>query len=337
MRFDHWISTVDTHTEGQATRIITGGLRPLPGESVAAKMRFFKEEMDFVRLALISEPRGHKDMFGCVLTAPTVAGADYGMFFMDNAGYMNMCGHATVGVSTALVELGMVDVVEPVTQIVFDTVAGIVKASVAVDHGRPQSVTFSNVPAYVEHLDTPLAVPGLGEVKVDVAYGGNHFVFFSAESLGIEVSMENIKQVVDAGMKVMEAANRELTVTRPELGNGKPINIATILSAPRDPSATYRNVHIFGPRQFDRSPGGTATSARLAVLSAKGLLGPEQEVVVESITGGFFRGKILEQAVIDGKGATLTQITGRAHITGFHQFVMDSEDRLRYGFLIQEP
>ena len=336
MRFDHWISTVDTHTEGQATRIITGGLRPLPGESVAARMQFFKENLDFVRASLISEPRGHKDMFGCVLTPPTLDGSDYGMFFMDNAGYMNMCGHATVGVSTALVELGMVNVVEPVTSIVFETAVGIVKASVCVDHGRPRSVSFKNVPAYVEHLDTELSVPGIGTLKVDVAYGGNYFVFFSGEEAGIEVSMDNIKCVVDAGMRVLDAANAQLTVERPELGNGRPINIATILSAPLDPAASYRNVHIFGPRQFDRSPGGTATSARLAVLSAKGLVRPHEEITVESITGGFFKGRILEQVMMNGKGTTLTEVTGSAHITGFHQFVMDSEDRLRHGFLIPD-
>lgn len=152
MRFNNWISAVDTHTEGQATRIITGGLRPLPGQSIAAKMRYFKKELDFIRLALIAEPRGHRDMFGCILTPPTVDGADYGIFFMDNAGLMNMCGHATIGVSIALVELGMVRVVEPVTPIVFDTAAGIVRANVTVEDGRPRSVSFKNVPAYVEYL-----------------------------------------------------------------------------------------------------------------------------------------------------------------------------------------
>lgn len=335
MRFNNWITTVDTHTEGQATRIVTGGMRTLPGESVAAKMRYFKEELDFLRVALISEPRGHRDMFGCILTAPTTEGADYGMFFMDNSGLMNMCGHATVGVSTALVELGMVKVVEPVTSIVFDTAAGIVKANVLVEQGRPRSVSFNNVPAYVEHLDVEISVPGIGRIKVDVAYGGNQFVFFSAQDAGIEVTSENIKQIVDMGMIVRQAANEQLKVTRPENGNGRPINIATIIAEPFDRSATYRNVHIFGPRQFDRSPGGTGTSARLAVLSAKGLLGQNEEIVVESLTGGFFRGKILEHVTIDGKGATLTQVTGSAHITGFHQFVIDSEDRLRYGFLIE--
>ncbi|MBX3278467.1 MAG: proline racemase family protein [Acidobacteria bacterium] len=335
MRFNDWIATVDTHTEGQATRIITGGVRPLPGPSLAAKMRFFREELDYLRVALISEPRGHRDMYGCMLTAPTVEGADYGMFFMDNSGLMNMCGHATVGVSTALVELGMVKVTEPVTPIVFETAAGIVRANVSVEQGRPRSVSFNNVPAYVEHLDAEISVPGIGRILVDVAYGGNQFVFFSANDAGIDVSSENIKKIVDAGMNVMDAANEQLRVTRPENGNGKPINIATIIAEPKDPAATYRNVHVFGPRQFDRSPGGTGTSARLAVLSAKGLLGENEEVIVESLTGGFFRGRILEQVMIDGKGATLTQVTGSAHITGFHQFVIDSEDRLRHGFLIE--
>jgi len=335
MRFDTWINTVDTHTEGQPTRIITGGLRPLPGDSVSAKMRFFIEHFDSIRALLIAEPRGHQDMFGCVLTEPTTKGADFGMFFMDNSGLMNMCGHATVGVSTALVELGMVKVVEPITSIVFDTAAGVVTANVNVEHGRPLSVSFNNVPAYVEFLDKVLDVPGVGQIKVDVAYGGNQFVFFSAEDVGIDLCTENVKEIVDMGVSVREAANKQIKVARPELGNGKPINIATIVSAPRDPLATYRNVHVFGPRQFDRSPGGTGTSARLAVLSAKKLIGLNEEVIVESLTGGFFRGRILNQTVIDGKDATMTQITGTAHITGFHQFVVDSNDRLREGFLFE--
>lgn len=335
MRFDNWISTVDTHTEGQATRIITGGLRPLPGKSISAKMGFFTEHMDSIRTLLIAEPRGHRDMFGCILTEPTANDADFGIFFMDNSGLMNMCGHATVGVSTALVELGMVKVVEPVTSIVFDTAAGVVTSNVAVERGRPKSVSFNNVPAYVEFLDKDLDVPGIGHIKVDVAYGGNQFVFFSAEDVGIDLCYENVKKIVDMGVAVRDAANKQLKVARPATRNGKPINIATIVSPPQDPLATYRNVHIFGPRQFDRSPGGTGTSARLAVLSAKGLIGPNEEVIAESLTGGFFRGRILKQTVIDGKDATMTQITGAAHITGFHQFVVDSNDRLRDGFLIE--
>lgn len=335
MHFDTWINTVDTHTEGQPTRIITGGLRPLPGQSIPSKMKFFSEHLDSLRALLIAEPRGHRDMFGCVLTEPTTSEADFGMFFMDNSGLMNMCGHATVGVSTALVDLGMVKVVEPVTSIVFDTAAGLVTANVSVQRGRPVSVSFNNVPAFVEFLDKELDVPGIGQIKVDVAYGGNQFVFFNAEDVGIDLSTGNVREIVAIGVTVREAANQQFQVSRPELGNGKPINIATIVSAPQDPVATYRNVHIFGPRQFDRSPGGTGTSARLAVLSAKGLIGPDDEVVVESLTGGFFRGKILKQTVIDGKDATMTQITGAAHVTGFHQFVVDANDRLRDGFLIE--
>src|SRR5262245_22065580 len=162
------ISTVDTHTEGEPTRIVTGGLAPLHGATLSDKLHRFRENHDDLRTALLAEPRGHRDMYGCVLTAPITNEADYGMFFMDNAGYMNMCGHGTIGVSTALVELGMVTTREPTTRIALETPAGIVVSEVAVSDGRAESVSFRNVPAFVEQLDYPLEVPGVGKVLVDV-------------------------------------------------------------------------------------------------------------------------------------------------------------------------
>ncbi|UCG69098.1 MAG: proline racemase family protein, partial [Thermoplasmata archaeon] len=255
VRFSQWVSAVDTHTEGEPTRIITSGFGCIPGKNMVEKMHYFRENYDLVRTALMAEPRGHKNMYGCLLTQPSVKEADYGIIFMDNAGYMSMCGHATIGVSTALVELGMVNRQDPLTRILLESPGGLVGADVTVKNERAESVCFRNVPAYVDYLDADLEVSGLGRLKVDVAYGGNYFVFFSAEEINLEVHPKNIERIIDAGMRVMEAANQQLPVQHPELEHINFIYVATVLAKPENPKATYQNVHVFSSRQFDHSPG----------------------------------------------------------------------------------
>jgi proline racemase len=299
------------------------------------KMRYLRGSFDNVRTALMSEPRGHKDMYGCLLTKPTTEQADYGVIFMDNTGYMSMCGHATIGVCSALAELGMVNTQEPLTRIVLETPAGLVEADVTIKRGRAESVSFRNVPAYAEYLDTDLDVPDLGKLKVDVGYGGNYFVFLSAEQINLEVHPKNIEKMIDAGLRVMHAANQQLPVKHPEIELNNYINIATILAKARNPKAAYLNVHVFGLRQFDRSPGGTGTCASMAVLYAKDQLRLNEELWVESITGGLFRGRLLEETHVGKKKGLVPEITGSAYITGFHQFAIDEKDRLKDGFLIQ--
>lgn len=336
MQASRWLNAVDTHTEGEPTRIITGGVGHLAGKSITEKREFFRSRLDHLRTALLHEPRGHKDMFGCVLTEPAGKDAEYGMFFMDGGGYQDMCGHATIGVSTALVELGMVPGEGPSRGIRLETPAGLVASVVEVKDGRAASVTFRGVPSFVAHLDASLPVPGIGELAVDVAYGGNWFVYVDADALGIEVSLRNIRQVVDLGLRVRKAANRHLPVRHPEIPGSDHINIATVLARPEDPAATYRNVHVFGPGQFDRSPGGTGNCARLAVLRRKGELGPDRRVRIESVTGGMFVARMLGEVELGNREAIVPEITGSAHITGFHQFPLDPRDRLGHGFTTED-
>ena len=332
MRASRWLNAVDTHTEGEPTRIITGGVGHLAGDSISQKRDFFRRHLDHLRTALVSEPRGHQDMFGCVLAEPSGKDAEFGMFFMDNGGYLDMCGHGTIGVSTALVELGMIGGEGPRRRIRLETPAGLVESVVEVQDGRAASVTFRGVPSFVEHLDASLPVPGIGDLRVDVAYGGNWFVYVDADALGLEVSLANIREVVDLGMRVREAANRNLPVRHPVIPGSDHINIATVLARPEDPAATYRNVHVFGPGQFDRSPGGTGNCARLAVLHRRGELGADGRVQIESVTGGMFVARVLGETEVGGRNAIVPEITGSAHITGFHQFPLDPEDRLGHGF-----
>jgi proline racemase len=335
MRFTQWISTVDTHTEGQATRIVTGGVPPLPGNSMRVKLEYFRNHHDGLRTVLLAEPRGHRDMYGCILTEPVSPEADFGVFFMHNSGYMNMCGHATIGLSTALFELGMIGTDGDSPTLVLDTPSGIVSVSPEIQENRVAGITFRNSPAFVSALDEVIDVPGVGELHVDVAYGGNYFVFFSAEEAGLELSRATIKPIVDLAMEVLSAANTQFRVGHPLYGEGQ-VNIATIVAPGENGPSSYRNVHVFGPRQFDRSPGGTGTSARLAVLHAKGLIGVGDEVLVESLTGGLFQGRITAETTMRDQTAVITEVHGSAHVTGSHQFWVDPHDRLGAGFLIED-
>lgn len=336
MDFPERITTIDTHTNGEPTRIITNWTPKIPGKNTTEKMHYFKQKFDHIRTSLIAEPRGHKDMYGCLLTQPSQNGSDYGIIFMDNSGYMSMCGHGTIGVATAIAEQGMVEVKEPVTKIILEPPAGRIEANVHMNNGRAKSVSFVNVPAFVEELDIDLNVPGIGSIKVDLVFGGNYFVFYSADDVGLEVIPENIEKIISTSMDVMAAANQQFPVLHPELEHNNHINIATISAKPRNPKANYLNVHVFASRQYDRSPGGTATCARMAALYARDQLRINEEIWVESLTGGLFEGRILRETKVANKIAVVPEITGSAFITGFHQFVMHHDDSLRHGFLIQK-
>ncbi len=255
---------------------------------------------------------------------------------MDNLGYMSMCGHGVIGIATALTELRLVGTEEPITRIGLDTPAGLIEANVTMKNGHAESVSFRNVPAFVEYLDYDLEVQDLGNLKVDVVFGGNYFVSYSAEEIGLEIIPQNIERIIDIAMKVMKSANQQLPVQHPQLKHQNNINIGTIIGKPKNSKAKYLNVHVWGNHQFDRSPGGTGTCARLAALHAKGQLDVNEEIWVESLTGGLFKGRILGLTNLGTKNAIIPEITGTAHITGLHQFVINSNDSLKRGFLIDD-
>ena len=208
-------------------------------------------------------------------------------------------------------------------------------ARVSVEHGRARSVTLRNVPAWVGVIGASLDVPDYGELIVDVAYGGNTFVWSWAEHMGVAVEPSNVRAVIDAGMALMKAANEQLLIRHPLTGERVEIDVATILDTPAADPPAVRNVHVFGGRQFDRSPGGSGTSARLAVMYHRGEVGMGEEVAIESaITNGLFLGRVVEEATVGGRTAAITEITATAYVTGMHEFIFDAEDRLSKGFLI---
>jgi proline racemase len=334
MRFTRFISTIDTHTGGEPTRTIIGGLPVVPGKTMNAKMTYLEKNMDWVRTALIFEPRGHSGMAGAIVTEPTHPEADIGVVFLETYGYAPMCGHGTIGVSTALVETGMVAVAEPVTHITLDTPAGLIRVRVDVEKGVARSVTFRNIPSFVFAQDVQCDIPGFGKIKMDVAFGGSVFAILPASSLGIEISPVNAGEIIAKGKIVRDAVNDQIAVQHPEIDYIDACTHVEFYGEPTDPEAHLKNAVFFADSWIDRSPCGTGTSAKLATLYAKGELKLDEEFVYESIIGSIFKARAVAETNVGPYAAIIPEVTGSAHITGINQSLIDPDDPHKHGFFL---
>jgi proline racemase len=332
MRFKRMFSTVDTHTAGEPTRTIIGGIPYLPGKTVSEKMLYLRDNEDWIRKILMFEPRGNDVMSGAVLTEPCMDGADIGVIYMEVGGYLPMCGHDTIGVSTALIETGMIKPVEPFTCINLETPAGLVRVRVRVEDGVAKEVTFTNVPAFVFARDLEVEVPDCGRISLDIAYGGNYYAIVKASDCGLNVSKDQAKKLVEVGNRIKDAVNRKVRVYHPEKSFIDEVTHVEFSDAPLQPEATMRNAVVIPPGAIDRSPCGTGTSAKMASLYAKGKLKLQEEFVHESIIGTIFKGRVLEETKVGQFDAVIPEITGRAYVTGMHTFVIDPDDPLTEGF-----
>jgi proline racemase len=334
MKISRVFSSIDTHTGGEPTRTITGGIPHIPGRTIVEKMTYLKEKMDWIRTSLMWEPRGHNIMSGVILTEPTHPDADVGVIFIETGGYLPMCGHDTIGVCTALVETGMVPVAEPVTHIVLDTPAGLTRVRVKVQDGMAVEVTFRNIPSYVMAADVEVDVPDLGKIRLDVAYGGNVYAVLPAAAAGLSINPENAGLIIEKGRKIRSAVNAQIPIQHPE----KPfINECThveFYGPPKAPGAHLKNAVFFAESGIDRSPCGTGTSAKLAILHARGELGINVEFVHESIVGSIFKARIIEKTTEGPYPAIIPEVTGSAHIMGMNQLFIHPDDPLRHGFLL---
>lgn len=329
------LNAIDTHTAGEPTRIITKGVPTISGKTMMEKKEYMEEHLDWLRRAVMLEPRGHANMFGAILTEPVHQDADIGIIFMDAGGYLNMCGHGTIGTSMAAVETGMVPKVEPITKVRLDAPAGLVEASVQVVDGKAQSVTITNVPSFLYQQDVKITTPMLGEVTFDIAFGGSFFALIKSDYFGYDILPEHSEELMNQALELREMINREIKVFHPLQPHIKTVDLIEIYGPAVSDQADARNVVIFGDRQIDRSPCGTGTSAKMATLCAKGKLAIGEEFVYESITGTMFKGKIISKTKVGEFDAYVPQITGSAWITGFNQFVIDDSDPVKYGFTLK--
>jgi len=318
---------------GEPTRIVTG-VPSLKGNSMVEKKQYLVDNMDYIRTLLMHEPRGHKDMFGAIIAQPCAEGADLGVIFMDGGGYLNMCGHGTIGTVTAAIETGMIDVVEPITEVVLDTPAGLVKARATVSDGLVGEVSFVNVPSFLYKGDVEIDVPKVGKLTVDIAFGGSFFALVRAKDLNVEIVPENASQLVRLGLKIRKAVNEQIDMQHPILSRIKTCDLVEFYDESVSKEADARNVVIFGDGQIDRSPCGTGTCAKLATLYAKGEIKEGETFVYESILGTKFKGKIIDTMSLDDYNAIIPEITGSAYITGFNKIVIDERDPVKHGFIL---
>jgi proline racemase len=320
---------------GEPTRIIIGGIPNIPGKTMAEKKQHLENNLDHIRTATMLEPRGHNDMFGSIITQPCNDEADFGIIFMDGGGYLNMCGHGSIGAVTVAVETGMVNAVEPYTDVVMDTPAGIVRAKAKVENGKVREVSIINVPAFLYKKDVQIEMPEIGTVTFDISFGGSFFAIVHANQFGLKVEPKNAQKLTEIALKMRDIINETIEIEHPTLSHIKTVDLVEVYDDPTHPEATYKNVVIFGQGQVDRSPCGTGTSAKLATLHTKGELQEGELFVYESILGTLFKGKIVGKDKIADYDAIIPEITGAAFITGFNHFVIDPEDPVKYGFILK--
>jgi trans-L-3-hydroxyproline dehydratase len=329
------VSTLDTHTAGEPLRVILAG-PPLPeGNTILERRRAAKGDWDRWRQILMYEPRGHADMYGALIVPPVTPGALFGVLFMHNEGYSTMCGHAVIALARLAVELGWTEAVEPVTRILIDAPAGLVTAYARVESGKVTSTWFENVASFAPMLDARVELEGLGEMKFDLGFGGAFYAYVDAAALGLDLIPENARRIIEIGMAIKRAVMTGFPIvhpTEPDLG----FLYGTIFTGPaQKPGGHSRHACVFADGALDRSPTGTGVAGRVAILHARGALGLDQSIRIESITGESFLGRAVRTVDFHGQAAVIPEVEGMAYVTGRHDFIVEHADPLAGGVFIR--
>lgn len=346
MRFTNMITAVDAHACGEPGRVITGGVPPVPGETMFEKMQWLQTNYDGLRQLMLREPRGYPAMCCNVLLPPTDAAADAGFVIMEQTEYPPMSGSNTICVTTVLLETGILPMVEPVTELMLETPAGPIDVRAECQDGKVTQVTFRNVPAFVAHLGVSVDVPHLGEVEVDISWGGMWYAIANAAQLGIDLMPENGAEITRVSAMIRAAAAEQFPVVHPLNPKVQNVSISQLTGPPTHPEATHKNAVTVASGELDwerpgswtgvldRSPCGTGTCARMAVLHARGELSLHEDMIHESILGTLFSGRLVEETRVGPYDAVVPTLGGQAWITGIAQYVVDPTDPLKEGFTV---
>jgi len=346
MTFLRMITAVDAHAAGEPGRVIVGGVVDVPGNSMLEKKAFLENERDDIRKLMLQEPRGYPALCCNIILPPTRSEADAGYVIMEHTEYPGMSGTNTICVATVLLETGMLPMEEPETKIILEAPAGLIEVRALCENGKVRQVTFKNVPAFAVHLDAEIEVPLIGKVTVDVAYGGMFYVIADAELLGIQLSPESGRDIVRVSEMIRQAADDQLTAVHPEISEFQGISISQLSGPPDRKDAHLKNAVTVSTGGFDwdkpstwtgaldRSPCGTGTCAKMAVLHAKGQLGLDEEFHHEGVLGTIFTGKLESQTKVGPYDAVIPTLSGQAWITGFSSYVLDPSDPFPQGFTV---
>lgn len=329
------IRTIDAHTGGEPFRIIVGGMPEIQGNTVLERRRYAKANLDHLRRALMLEPRGHPDMYGCFLIPPERADSDIGVLFLHNEGYSTMCGHGIIALTKVLVETGMVDMVAPVTTLKIDAPAGQITAYAHINEGAVSHVSFLNVPSFVVELDCSVDVEGMGAVDYDLAFGGAFYAYVDATQVGVQCNAGDFRNLIDKGMAIKHAVMEQREIAHP-VDDDLAFLYGVIFVGPAEKDGNHsRNVCIFADGEVDRSPTGTGVSGRLAIHYAREQIKKREPVTIESIIGSSFTGRVEKEVVFGDYKGIIPHVAGTAYISGRHEFLIDPSDPLKHGFFLR--
>lgn len=323
------ITAIDMHTGGEPLRVITSGLPLIEGNTVLEKRRYFQEHYDYLRTGLVFEPRGHADMYGAVISSSD--DADFDVFFLHNEGYSTMCGHAIVALTKLAIEANMAK--GPAVS--FNVPAGRIEAIGTIEKGRVVRTAFRNVPSFLYLRDQAIGVEGLGSVKFDIAYGGAFYAIVDAAPLGIALDASNYFELIEAGRNIKHAIKKGTVIEHP-LHRDLSFLYGTVFTGPANqPNHHSRNVCVFANGEVDRSATGSGVSARAALHYAKGELGLNEKITIESILGSTMTVQVVEQVKIGPWDAIVPEVGGTAYVTGRNEFYFDPDDKLIRGFIFR--
>lgn len=333
----HWtrITSIDAHTAGEPLRIITSGLPPIPGDTILAKRRYAQKHLDHYRTALMFEPRGHADMYGCIPTEPVTPDGDLGVLFIHNEGFSTMCGHGIIAMTKVGLDTGLIDKAGDKVTVKIDTPAGRVTAYATRENNIVTTITFHNVPSFVYAQNQTIHIPGLGQIHYDIAYGGGFYAFCQAQELGVDLTPANFRQLIDLGQRIKNAIMDSHPIHHPYEKDLGFLYGTIIVGDPLDPANHSRNVCIFADGEVDRCPTGTGVSARSALHHAQGTLLLNQPITIESILGTTFTVSAIEAVQYGPHNAIIPQVSGMAHICGKNELLLDPTDPLRHGFILR--
>ena len=330
----HSFFCIDGHTCGNPVRLVAGGGPNLKGSTMMERRAHFLAEYDWIRTGLMFEPRGHDMMSGSILYPPTREDCDVAILFIETSGCLPMCGHGTIGTVTMAIEHGLIRPKTP-GLLRLDTPAGVVVAEYQQDGPFVEEVRITNVPSFLYAEGLKVACPVLGELSVDVAYGGNFYAIIEPQHNFRDIKDHSAGDLVAWSPVLRKRLNDAYSVVHPE---NPAINRLTHIlwtGEPRHPEAHARNAVFYGDKAIDRSPCGTGTSARMAQLHAQGRLKPGDAFVHESIIGSLFRGRVEAEAAVGDRTSIIPSIGGWARMTGYNTIFIDDRDPFAHGFVVQ--
>jgi trans-L-3-hydroxyproline dehydratase len=329
------VETIEAHAAGEPLRVLLRGAPLVVGNTMLEKRRYAEEHIDDLRRSLMWEPRGHADMYGALMTAPTTADGDLGVLFLHNDGFSTMCGHGVIALATVLWETGMTGQ----TNILLDTPAGRVDVNLETDGQRAKRVSFVNVPAFVDRLDYVIEVPGIGTLTLDVAFGGAYYAFCDAAAVGLALDVDRAEAIVETGRTIKRAlqADEQFSLVHPEHEDLGFLYGVIFVGPAKDDSSHSRHACVFANGELDRSPTGTGVSARAAILWQRGQLKTATKISIEGVCDEAFDVEVVDSPVelVDAESTVTTRVGGTAYLTGRCQWLRRDDDPLRDGVLLR--